>query len=111
VTLDGPIDGQDAGYLAIADADGRRVAGRARLTLGESVWMFTPDAAWQAGAYKLVVRGTLEDPAGNRQGSRFETSIYSPPDPAADAVVPFDVGGARATVMEREKGDSQCAQC
>ena len=89
VALDGPIDGQDAGYLAIADANGHRVAGRARLTIGESTWTFTPNAPWQAGAYKLVVRGTLEDPAGNRLGSRFETSIYSPPGPAADVMVPF----------------------
>ena len=91
VTLDGPIDGQDAGYLAIADAGGRRVAGRGSLTAGESAWTFTPDSPWRAGAYKLVVRGTLEDPAGNRVGSRFETSLYSRPAPAADAVVPFNV--------------------
>jgi len=89
VALDGPIDGRDAGYLAIAEADGRRVAGRVRLTAAESTWTFTPDARWRAGAHKLVARGTLEDPAGNRLGSRFETSIYSPPGPAADAVVSF----------------------
>jgi len=96
VALDAPIDGRDAGYLAIADAGGRRVAGRARLTVGESAWTFTPDAPWRAGAYKLVVRGTLEDPAGNRMGSRFETSIHSPPGPAADAVVPFAVVSPRS---------------
>ena len=94
VALDGPIDGRDADYLAIADARGRRVAGRARLTNGESIWMFTPSAPWRPGAYKLVVRGTLEDPAGNRLGSRFETSIDSPPGPAVDAVVPFAVADA-----------------
>ena len=91
VTFDGPIDGRDVGYLAIADASGNRVAGRAKLTLGESAWTFTPNAPWRAGTYKLVVRGTLEDPAGNRLGSRFETSIYSPSVPAADAVIPFAV--------------------
>src|SRR5579862_6188440 len=96
VALDGPIDGRDAGYLAIANAGGRRVAGRARLTVGESVWTFTPDAPWRVGSYKLVVRGTLEDSAGNRLGSRFETSIYSPPGLAADAVVPFTVVSPRS---------------
>ena len=96
VALDGPIDGQDAGYLAIADADGRRVAGRASLTLGESAWTFTPDAPWRAGAYKLVVRGTLEDPAGNRIGSRFETSLHLPLAPAADVVLPFTVVATRS---------------
>ena len=89
VALDAPIDGRGAGYLAIADDRDRRVAGRARLTNGESTWTFTPSAPWRSGAYKLVVRGTLEDPAGNRLGSRFETSIDSPPGPPVDAVVPF----------------------
>lgn len=96
VALDGPIDGQDAGYLAIADAGGRRVAGRARLMAGESVWTFTPDVPWRAGVYKVVVRGTLEDPAGNRLGSRFETPIHSPPGPATDAMVPFTVLSPRS---------------
>jgi hypothetical protein len=91
VALDGPIDGRDADYLAIADARDRRVAGRARLTNGESTWTFTPSAPWDPGAYKLVIRGTLEDPAGNRLGSRFETSTHSPPRPPLDAVVPFAV--------------------
>jgi len=95
VALDGPIDGRDADYLAIADARDRRVAGRAQLTNGESTWTFTPSAPWRPGAYKLVVRGTLEDPAGNRLGSRFETSIHSPPGAPVDAVVPFAVGRAR----------------
>jgi hypothetical protein len=92
VALDAPIDGRDADYLTIADVRDRRVAGRAQLTNGESTWTFTPSAPWRPGAYKLVVRGTLEDPAGNRLGSRFETSIYSPPGSPVDAVVPFAVG-------------------
>ena len=96
VALDGPIDGRDADYLAIANARGRRVAGRTRLTNGESTWTFTPSAPWRPGAYKLVVRGTLEDPAGNRLGSRFETSIHSSPGAPVDAAVPFALGNALA---------------
>ena len=98
VALDGPIDGRHAGYLAVADVQGRRVAGRAELTHGEHTWTFTPDAPWRAGVYKLVARGTLEDPAGNRLGSRFETSIDSPPGPPAGAVIPFAVL-ARITLL------------
>ena len=94
VALDAPIDGRDADYLAIGDDRDRRVAGRARLTNGERTWTFTPSAPWRPGAYKLAVRGTLEDPAGNRLGSQFETSIDSPPGPPVDAVVPFAVGDA-----------------
>jgi hypothetical protein len=92
VTLDGPIDGRAADYLAIADVHNGRVAGRAQLTNGESTWTFTPSAPWRPGPYKLVVRGTLEDPAGNRLGSHFETSLHSPPGPPVDAIVPFAVG-------------------
>ena len=91
VALDGPIDGRDADYLAIVNIRDRRVAGRAQLTNGESTWTFTPSAPWRPGPYKLVVRGTLEDPAGNRLGSHFETSIYSPPGAPVDTVVPFAV--------------------
>jgi hypothetical protein len=96
VALDGPIDGQDADYLAIADARDRRVAGRARLTNGENTWTFTPDAAWRAGKYKLVARGTLEDSAGNRLGSHFETSIDSPPGRPVDAAITFAIRSRQA---------------
>lgn len=89
VLLDAPIDGRDADYLAIADDRGRRVAGRGRLSQGESTWSFTPAAPWRAGTYRLVARGTLEDPAGNRLGSRFETSVSAPPGPPVDTVIPF----------------------
>lgn len=101
VTFDRPIDGRDGEYLAIADARGRRVTGRAQLTDGEATWTFTPSAPWRPGTYNLVVRGTLEDPAGNRLGSRFETSIYSPPGSPADAVVPFTVGSSQRRVTSQ----------
>ena len=91
VTLDKPIDGLDADYLAIADARDRRVAGGVQLANGESTWTFVPNSPWRAGAYKLVARGTLEDPAGNRLGSHFETPIDSPSGPPVDAVIPFVV--------------------
>jgi hypothetical protein len=95
VTLDGPIDGRDAAYMAIADRLGHRVHGRARLADGERTWTFVPDSPWRAGTHKLVIRGTLEDPSGNRLGSRFETPVQSPPGTAVDAVIPFTVQGAR----------------
>jgi len=94
VTLNEPIDGRDADYLAIADERDRRVAGRAQLANGESTWTFVPNSPWRAGAYKLVARGTLEDPAGNRLGGHFETPIHSPSGPPVDAVIPFAVAGA-----------------
>jgi hypothetical protein len=95
VTLDAPIDGRDADYLAVADAQNRRVPGHARLTHGETTWTFTPDTPWGAGPYRLVARGTLEDPAGNRLGSRFETAIGSPPGEPLDAVIALTVTAPR----------------
>jgi len=89
VTLDAPIDGRDADHLAIADASGLRVAGRARLTNGEVLWTFTPNEPWRAGTHRLVIRGTLEDPAGNRPASPFETGIDSRPGPAVDVSISF----------------------
>jgi hypothetical protein len=89
VTLDGAIDGRDADYLAIADSGKRRVEGRAALKDGERVWTFTPRRPWGSGAYKLMVRGTLEDPAGNRLGGRFETAMDRPAAPTADAAIAF----------------------
>lgn len=62
VALDGPIDGRDADYLAIADARDQRVTGQAKLSDGGKTWTFVPSAPWRAGVYKLVARGTLEDP-------------------------------------------------
>jgi hypothetical protein len=92
VRLDAPVDGRDADYMAIADADDRPVDGHAELLDGESTWTFTPDAPWRAGRYRLMVRGTLEDPAGNRLNGHFETPLDTPDAPAVDASVVFDIG-------------------
>lgn len=98
VTLDAPVDGRDAAYIAIADARGRRLPGSAALGPGESRWIFTPAQPWRPGPYRLVVRGTLEDAAGNRPGGRFETPSTDAVDTAADQVRYFSVkapGGAQ----------------
>lgn len=89
VQLDAPIDGNGAGYLAVADRRGRRLAGQARLKDGETVWTFTPAKPWPDDGSKLLVRGTLEDPAGNRLESRFESAIDSPPRLPADVELQF----------------------
>jgi hypothetical protein len=92
VSLDAPIDGRDTDFLAVVDANDRLVDGRSTLSLGEARWTFIPAAPWRAGHYRLAVRSTLEDPAGNRLGGHFETPIDTPLPPAGDAFVAFDVG-------------------
>lgn len=91
VTLDGPIDGRDADYLAVVDMQNHRVDGEAALKDHEHTWTFTPLAPWRAARYRLMVRGTLEDPSGNRLNGHFENPIASPAAAAADESVPFTV--------------------
>lgn len=89
VVLDAPIDALDVDYLAVADGSGRRVSGRARLSDGETRWRFTPDERWRDARYRLLVRGTLEDPSGNRPNSRFETAGPASQGPPLDTVLEF----------------------
>lgn len=96
VTLDAPIDGRDVDYLVVVGADDRLVEGRAQLLKGEATWTFTPGAAWRPGEYRLVIRGTLEDPSGNRLGGHFETPMDSPQPIATDASIAFRLGSDQA---------------
>lgn len=91
VTLDAPIDGRDADYLVVVDAGDHRVEGQRQLRDGETTWTFTPDPAWKGGDYRLMVRGTLEDPSGNRLGGHFETPVSSPQPRAVDVAIAFKV--------------------
>lgn len=93
VRLDGPIDARNAGYLAVFDAPDRCVLGHPELLEGEWVWRFAPAKAWSTGPYRLVVRGTLEDPAGNRLNSRFEREVDQSSEPASDITIPLEVTG------------------
>jgi hypothetical protein len=74
VALDAPVDGAAAGHVGVADTRGRRLAGRAELGGGERQWTFTPARPWRPGRYRLMVRDTLEDAAGNRANGSFETA-------------------------------------
>jgi hypothetical protein len=60
------------------------LAGRIAVDAGETNWRFTPDAAWAAGEYRIVVSAILEDPAGNRLGRPFETLQSADVQPARD---------------------------
>lgn len=56
--------------------DGRALPGAIAIEPGETVWRFTPERAWDAGGYQLVVLGVLEDLAGNRIGRAFEVDNF-----------------------------------
>lgn len=72
VAFDRSIDAEAAAYLAVADAEGVRVAGEGALDSGERTWRFTPADPWAPDAYTLRVHPNLEDVAGNRLCAPFE---------------------------------------
>lgn len=96
VTLDAPVDARAGDYIGIADSKGRRVAGKAVLGGGETRWIFTPAQPWRPGRYRLMVRGTLEDAAGNRVNGRFETTPEAATAPVLDQVRYFTVRASAA---------------
>jgi hypothetical protein len=53
-----------------------RVAGAIATEERESVWRFTPQQPWVAGAYRLVVDTDLEDVAGNRIDQPFDIDVF-----------------------------------
>lgn len=89
VRLPGALDVHAAALLAVADASGHRVAGRARLTDGERTWTFAPGRAWRGGAYTLRVHPRAETPCGDEPGDAFEhpAGAARAPAPAARAFV------------------------
>jgi hypothetical protein len=55
------------------------VAGAVAIDQHETVWRFTPERPWTAGAYRLVVDIGIEDVAGNRPGLLFDVESVDPP--------------------------------
>lgn len=64
--------------LWATDGDGRKIAGEAAVTEGETRWRFTPREPWAAGPHRLVADTRLEDLAGNALGRRFEVDETHP---------------------------------
>jgi hypothetical protein len=64
--------------LWVTDARGQQITGQVEVSEEETRWRFTPDAAWQAGAYDLVIDTTLEDLAGNSIARPFEVDTFRP---------------------------------
>jgi len=95
VLFDEPLDeGMLHRSLSVVDREGRRVAGRLEIDAGERRWRFTPEAAWAAGPYGLVVDTVLEDVAGNSIARPFEVDVFQPGErvPQAKTLrLPFEV--------------------
>lgn len=61
--------------LRVSDA-GRMVDGTVGVARNEKEWRFTPQQAWSAGSYQLVVDTGLEDRAGNHIGQPFDLDVF-----------------------------------
>jgi hypothetical protein len=80
--------------ISVADSNGRPIAGSARLAEGDSIWVFSPSAAWVAGKHALRVKSELEDVAGNNLGRLFDVDrrvAGAEHDVAPIRYVPFQV--------------------
>ena len=55
-----------------------KVGGTVAVEQGETEWRFTPDSAWRAGKYSIVIRTTLEDLAGNHINRAFDVDTFDP---------------------------------
>jgi len=94
LALPSAINASAAPLIAVADAAGRRVAGRATLAPGEKEWRFVPASPWQAKRYEVRIHPALEDPAGNRLCAPFETRAQSAEACDAEGRIGVDVGAS-----------------
>ena len=62
--------------LSVLTNNGKPVKGKITLADKDKTWIFTPDAQWTSGAYKLRVASRLEDLAGNNLNKVFDRDIY-----------------------------------
>jgi hypothetical protein len=90
--LPSAINASAAPLIAVAGADGRRIAGKALLGAGETEWRFVPASRWKPGSYQVRVHPSLEDPAGNRLCAAFEERRQSERRCEDGASLGFQVG-------------------
>ena len=61
--------------LTVCDSSGAPVPGRGVSGAREKSWSFIPDTPWREGAYRLLVKPSLEDVAGNSLLRAFDRDI------------------------------------
>ena len=66
-------------WLAVSDATGVRVAGRATIGPNQTSWSFVPSAPWRGDRYQVLLDPRLEDLAGNSLTSPFDADIAAHP--------------------------------
>jgi hypothetical protein len=97
VRFDEPLDHALAARLiTVLNESGTGVGGIARLSAGDTAWVFTPASPWRVGAAHLHVSASLEDLAGNSVARVFDTDLQAGGRPAesesrADVVLAIPV--------------------
>ena len=104
VVLDRPLAAGALHRLAIADAQGRKLAGSVRMDGDEQRWQFTPARPWLAGAHSLRVHPALEDVAGNRLCAAFEQATLSAVDCSTGGERSFEVRPAETRPVRWHSG-------
>jgi hypothetical protein len=66
-------------WIAVADASGVRVAGRASVGPNQTSWSFVPTTTWRGDRYQVLLDPRLEDLAGNSLTSPFDADIAAHP--------------------------------
>jgi hypothetical protein len=81
VGFDRPLDrGLLEHALALADPDGREVAGDSTIGPEERSWSFRPARPWRRGRHELIIAARLEDIAGNSVTRVFDRDLTDPAD-------------------------------
>ena len=62
--------------LWVEGEKGRRVEGKISVYGGERRWSLQPRQEWSPGSYRLMIRSTLEDLAGNGIDKPFEVDLF-----------------------------------
>jgi len=62
--------------LWVEGEKGRRVEGKISVHGGERRWSLQPRQEWSPGSYRLMIRSTLEDLAGNGIDKPFEVDLF-----------------------------------
>jgi len=63
--------------LRVAKDRATPVSGSVETLAAETAWQFTPDNAWVAGEYQLLIDAALEDLAGNAVGRAFDVDTFN----------------------------------
>lgn len=80
--------------LTVVDRDGQIVEGKVDLIDQETKWQFVPIYSWKPGLYKIKVKATLEDLAGNTLNRLFDRDLENPEEKNLDTEyywIPLDI--------------------